>query len=154
VFAHRFAQGKRPYAEVLKMTNLSAAHWISRMIVVITFGLLAGCGSSSNPMMPLGAKGLVVTPFQPVANSSMAPPQNQATFNASLEYTDGSVKPVSSGVQWSYDSAPWVTLVKNTATCTAAAPQVVTNVPSPSQITATASVDGVSYTASSALSCY
>jgi hypothetical protein len=136
------------------MIKLSAAHWISRIAVVIACGLLAGCGSSSNPMMPVVAKGLVVTPFQPVAYSAMAPPQNQATFTASLEYTDGSVKPVISGVVWSYDSAQWVTLGKNTATCTEAAPQVAINVPSPSQITATASVDGVSYTASSALSCY
>jgi hypothetical protein len=128
--------------------------WITSMAVMIAFGLLAGCGSSSNPMMPLVVKGLVVTPFQPVAYSSMAPPQNQATFSASLEYTDGSSKPVSAGVQWSYDSAQWVTLAKNTATCTEPAPQVVTDVPSPSQVTATASVDGVSYTASSSISCY
>jgi hypothetical protein len=132
----------------------SKTGWTGTLIAALAFCTLSGCGSSSNPMMPLVVKGLVVTPFQPVAYSSMASPQNQATFSASLEYTDGSVKPVSAGVHWTYDSAPWVNLSKSTATCTEAAPQVVDNVPSPSQISAAASVEGVTYTASSALSCY
>lgn len=116
---------------------------------------LAGCGGYTNPVNPAPVvQGIVVTPIQPVGYSDQGAPMNQATFTASLKYTDGTSHPISSGVTWSYDAAPWVSLAKNTATCTEAAPQINPGVPSPSQITATASVDGVSYTASSALSCF
>lgn len=124
------------------------------LIVSASLFTVAGCGGYKTSMDPRIVTGMVVLPLQPSANSSAAPPQNQATFSAYVKYNDGSVNLVTSGVHWSYDSAQWVSLSGSTATCTQPAPKVAGDVPAPSQVTATASVNGISYAAISQLSCF
>ena len=114
----------------------------------------AGCGGYNPIIQPRIVTGMVVLPLQPIANSSAAPPLNQATFSAFVKYSDGTVTPVTTGVHWSYDSAQWVSFSGSTATCIQPAPQIGGNVAAPSQITATATVNGQPYMATSQLSCY
>ena len=96
--------------------------------------------------------GIQVQPGDTTAYSSQTPPKNQAAFTANVAYNDGSLTPITSGVQWTYDFASWVSLAGNTATCTQPAPTVI-GIPMTSQITATATVSGTQYTASALLTC-
>jgi hypothetical protein len=82
----------------------------------------------------------------------MAPPQNQVVFTANLVYSDDSTAPLTSGVKWTYDFAPWVSLSGNTATCTRPADAVL-GIPMSSQINASTTVNGTSYTNLSLLYC-
>jgi hypothetical protein len=94
-----------------------------------------------------------VQPGNATADSSLAPPQNQVTFVANVDYSDGSLSPIASGVTWSADS-PWVSLSGNTAICTQLAPVIVFNIRQTAKITASATVGGTAYSAHALLTCF
>jgi hypothetical protein len=113
---------------------------------------LAGCGGGKMPNPT--AIGILVqaTPSNQTAYSGQAPPQNQVSFTAVAEYSDGSLgsNPLS-GVQWSNGDS-WVSLQGNVATCTQPAPVVI--LPFFSAVSATAQVNGKTYTGNSGLCCF
>jgi hypothetical protein len=113
---------------------------------------MASCGGYGNQNPKRAITGIQVTPGNPTVYSSQAPPQNQAVFTANIAYNDGSLTPISSGVQWTYDFASWVSLSGNTATCTRPADTVI-GIPLTSQINAAATVNGTPYTAYTLLTC-
>ena len=96
--------------------------------------------------------GIVVQPSVAQVYSSDAPPKNQVSFAAYITYSDASQSPSPiSNVKWTYDSASWVSLNGNVATCLQPAPVVL--FPFVSTITATASVNGTTYTVNAGLTC-
>ena len=97
--------------------------------------------------------GIIVqsTPANQTAYSGQPHPQDQVSFAASIEYSDGSVSGPIGGVQWSNGDS-WVSMQGNVATCTQAAPVLILG-PILSVVTATAQVNGKTYTASSGLYC-
>jgi hypothetical protein len=128
-------------------------HAEARLVVATALAIctMASCGyGNQNP--PRSVTGIQVLPGNPTAYSSQASPKNQAIFTADVAYNDGSLTPISGGVRWTYDFASWVALVGNTATCTQPAPTIL-GIPMTSQITATATVNGASYTAYTLLTC-
>jgi hypothetical protein len=105
-------------------------------------------------MPPRTVTGIQVMPGTPTAYSSSAPPQNQVLFSAYPVYSDLSLGTLISDAKWSYDLSYWVKLSGSTATCTQPAPQTAFNIPLTSQITATASISGTTYTADALLVCF
>ncbi len=114
--------------------------------------LLPGCGGGSMPAPTVTGMVAQSQPSNAIASSAMASPKNRVSFSALLTYSDGSVSasPLS-GVQWS-DGDPWVSLSGNVATCTQPAPVLILG-PEFSTVTATAQVNGKSYTVTSGLYC-
>jgi hypothetical protein len=119
-------------------------------MILAAAALLSGCGAAHMPAPTV--TGIIVRPNDTIAYSAAAPPQNQSAFAAYETFSDGSVgaTPISNA-QWTYDSAYWVSLNGNVATCTQPAPVVVFTLVS--TITATAKVSGTTYTAPALLTC-
>ena len=118
--------------------------------VLTTAALTLGCGGGH--MAAPTVTGIAVQPSVASVYSADAPPKNQVTFAAFVAYSDGSQSPNPlSNVTWTYDFSSWVSLKGNTATCLQPAPVVL--LPFDSTITATAQVNGTSYTANAALTC-
>jgi hypothetical protein len=122
------------------------------LLVCLALMSLAACGGGSMP--PKVANGIFLqsTPANQIAYAAQAPPQNQVSFTAVISYSDGSIgsAPIT-GAQWS-DTDSWVSMQGNVATCLQPAPVLILgNVLS--TVTATAQVNGNSYTASSGLYC-
>ena len=118
-------------------------------------GVLAlnGCGGGHMPAPTVAGILVKATPANQTAYSSQPAPQNQVSFAAYLSYSDGSLSSTPlSGVQWSDTDYSWVSLNGNIATCTQPAPLPGLQL---SKITATAQVNGSSYTDSgSGLYCF
>lgn len=108
---------------------------------------LVECGGGSIPSPTV--TGIFIKPSDPTAYSQAAPPQNQVSFSAYIDYNDGTLSPNPiSNLKWTYDFAAWIPLTGNVATCTQPAPlsDPIFQAPVPSEITATALVGGKSYT--------
>ena len=92
------------------------------------------------------------TPANQTAYSALPAPQNQVSFAAYLNYSDGSVSSTPlNGVHW-VDTDGWVSLQGNIATCTQPAPVVLLSFFS--TVTASTQVNGKTYNANSGLYCY
>jgi len=116
--------------------------------VLLVPGVLAlnGCGGGQMPAPTVTGIFVKATPANQTAYSSQTVPQNQVSFAAYLSYSDGSLSSTPlSGVQWS-DPDSWVSLSGNIATCTQPAPLPGLQL---SKMTATAQVNGSTYTDSS-----
>ena len=116
--------------------------------VLLVPGVLAlnGCGGGQMPAPTVTGIFVKATPANQTAYSSQTAPQNQVSFAAYLSYSDGSLSSTPlSGVQWS-DPDSWVSLSGNIATCTQPAPLPGLQL---SKMTATAQVNGSTYTDSS-----
>jgi hypothetical protein len=123
-----------------------------RSVALLSLANLAGCGGGSmSARTPVGIL-VQATPNNQTAYSGQAPPQNQVSFAAYVNYSDGSVGSTPlSGAQWA-DTDNWVSLQGSVATCTQPAPVVI--LPFFSTITATAQVNGKTYTSNSGLYCF
>ena len=116
--------------------------------VLLVPGVLAlnGCGGGQMPAPTVTGIFVKATPANQTAYSSQTVPQNQVSFATYLSYSDGSLSSTPlSGVQWS-DPDSWVSLSGNIATCTQPAPLPGLQL---SKMTATAQVNGSTYTDSS-----
>lgn len=121
------------------------------MIVVLTLiSLVTACGGGN---MSAKVVGIFVSPGNGTATANSA--QNQIVYKVEVEYADNYRVTLTSGVQWRVQ-AYWVSFdsATATATCTNPAPQQFINIPDPATITATATVEGQSYTDSAMLSCF
>jgi len=119
---------------------------------LVFLAALVGCGGGS--MTARTPVGIVVqtTPSNQTAYSGQTPPQNQVSFAAYVNYSDGSLGSTPlSGVLWT-DQDSWVSLQGSVATCTQPAPVLV--LPAFSRVTATAQVNGKTYTDNSGLYCF
>ena len=118
--------------------------------ILATAALTVGCGGGHIP--PPTVTGIAVQPSVASVYSSDAPPKNQVSFAAYITYSDASQSPNPiSNVKWTYDSASWVSLNGNVATCLQPAPVII--FPFGSTITATAPVNGTTYTVNAGLVC-
>ena len=120
-------------------------------IVVLTLiSLVTACGGGN---MSAKVIGIFVSPGNGTATANSA--QNQIVYKVEVEYADNHRVTLTSGVQWRVQ-AYWVSFDSATATATCAnpAPQQFINIPDPATITATATVEGQSYTDSAILHCF
>jgi hypothetical protein len=115
--------------------------------------LLAGCGGGRMPSpTPIGII-VQATPANQTAYSEMPPPQNQVSFVAYISYSDASFSSTPlTGLQWSNNDS-WVSLQGNVATCTQPAPVLILGTVF-STVTATAKVNGTTFTDGSGLYCF
>lgn len=127
------------------------SHRLPAMIVVlILISLLTACGGGNWSSKVIG---VFVSPGKATAYANGTP--NQIVYKVEVEYGDNHRVALTSGVQWRVQ-AYWVSFdaATATATCTNPAPQQFINIPDPANITATATVEGQSYTDSAVLSCF
>jgi hypothetical protein len=117
-------------------------------VLLIALLLLPGCGGGSTPAPAITGITVQAQPSNQTAYSGQAAPQNQVSFTAYDTYSDLSIsKTPITNVQWTGDGANWVSLNGNMATCTQSGGILF------STVTATAQVNGNTYTASSGLYC-
>jgi hypothetical protein len=112
---------------------------------------LAGCGGGH--MSAPTVTGIVVkaTPTNQTAYSTLPSPQNQVSFAAYISYSDDSLSSSAlSSVLWSDSDHSWVFMNGNIATCTQPSPLPGLQL---STVTATAQVNGSTYTGTSGLYC-
>jgi hypothetical protein len=121
------------------------------MIVVLTLiSFVTACGGGN---MSAKVVGIFVSPGNATATANSA--QNQIVYKVEVEYADNHRVTLTGGVQWRVQ-AYWVSFDSATATaiCANPAPQQFINIPDPATITATATVEGQSYTDSAVLNCF
>ena len=121
------------------------------LVALLLISALSGCGGGKMPAPTVTGIFVRATPTNQTAYSSQAAPQNQVSFAAYLSYSDGSISSTSvSGTVWSDTDYSWVSLTGNVATCTQPAPLPGLQL---SMVTATAQVNGSTYTGASGLYC-
>jgi len=126
------------------------ARLVASMIVLALIYGFPGCGGGQPVAKPMG---IFVSPRSAVAWSNSA--EAQVVYKVVTGYSDGRDVPLTSGITWSVDK-PWVWLDSTTAaaTCEYPAPQMPILGPEPALITATATVEGQTFTDSVVLDCF
>ena len=109
------------------------------------------CGGGSTSSRVVTGIFVQPTPTNQVAYSQLAAPKNQVSFAAMLTYSDGSVGSPLQNVQWS-DTDSWVFMHGSAVICNQPAPSVL-EIPEFSVVTATAQVNGKTYSTSSGVYC-
>jgi hypothetical protein len=120
---------------------------------ILVFGLICsfpGCGGGQPAANPIG---IFVSPRSAVAWSNSA--EDEIVYKVVVGYSDGRDVPLTSGITWSVDQ-PWVWIDSTTATatCEYSAPQVPFFGPEAATITATAAIEGQTFSDSAVLDCF
>lgn len=119
--------------------------WVSFAAAVILLAGIPGCGAVFDPSAVVIAINVTPEPTSARVGSGV-------TFSAEAIYSDGHTAPVNSDITWTHDSQSWVTWSDSTAQCIAPSP-VSFGVAQTAQITATATINGNTFSDQSGVEC-
>lgn len=119
--------------------------WVSFAAALLLLASVCGCAAVLDPSG-------VVTAINVIPGPTSARVGSDVTFSVEAIFSDGHIAPLDHDVAWTHDSLPWVNWSDNTAQCVAPSPEAF-GVAQTAQISASATINGNTFTDHSGIQC-